>query len=120
MRLSTNEIELARRMRDAGLAWEPAVGHFVYDEAGLIEVESPFQPRVYFILDMKHFLRRAETVARLKEAMFWLPQWDQTRALLRERGVGNETIARHLQETRAIEDGRELIVLYERLLAALS
>lgn len=116
---SLDEIALARRLRDAGLPWTPAVGHYVYDERGIIEAPSPFQERVYFILDLKHFLRRSETIDGLIRAMFWLPDWRQTRALLRARGVPDETVISHLSRERAMEQGAELIALYRLLLAKL-
>lgn len=116
MHFSDECIELARKLRDAGLNWQPAVGHYVYDEAGLIEAPSPFRARIYFILDLKHFLRRSETIERLAEAMFWLPDWDQTRALLRERGVSDAEQGNALSCSDVWESGSELTILYQLLL----
>ena len=47
------EIAMAARLRGLGLPWEPVVGHYVLDEQGTIQPGSPFQDRVYFILNMK-------------------------------------------------------------------
>jgi hypothetical protein len=67
MKFTPAEIELARRLKQLGLAWTPSVGHFVWDETGLINCTSPFHDYVYFILDLKHFLRRAGTIERLQQ-----------------------------------------------------
>jgi hypothetical protein len=119
MRFTEEQINAARRLRDAGLPWNPGPGDFVYDERGLVERPSPFQDRVYFILDLRHFLRRAGTVERLKQAMFWLPQWQQARQLLRDLGVGDVELAAMLEKQNAIASGRELLALYERIRQAL-
>jgi hypothetical protein len=119
MRFTEEQITAARRLRDAGLPWDPSPGDFVYDEQGLIERPSPFQNRVYFILDLKHFLRRSGTIEQLKQAMFWLPQWQQARQLLRDLGVGDAEIAAMLEAQNAIASGRELLVLYDRIGQAL-
>jgi hypothetical protein len=112
VQFNDQHIELARRLRDAGLAWQPTVGHFVYDEKGLIEVPSPFQEKVYFILDIKHFLRRAGSMECLKEAMFWLPTWSEARQVARAIGVDDAEVAAHLQAEQAIESASELEQLY--------
>ncbi|MGE0528843.1 MAG: hypothetical protein AB7P49_17395, partial [Bdellovibrionales bacterium] len=106
----------ARQLRDLGLPWEPQPGHYVWDEKGIIEQPSPFQERVYFILDLKHFLRRAETIEGLKTSMFWLPTWWDVRTLLKKFDVSSETIANRLHQQRAIEQDGELMELYHLLL----
>ncbi len=118
MQFSAEEISAARDLRDAGLSWTPQVGHFVYDESGLIEAPSPFHDRVYFILDLKHFLRRSETIERLAQAMFWLPHYHQCRGLLREMGVADAEVAAGLEQT-VIAQGRELLALYAMIRARL-
>lgn len=112
---SDEEIAGARELRERGLNWQPAVGHYCYDESNLIDAPSPFQENVYFILDLKHFLRRSETIAALADKMTWLPDWRQTRQLLRERGVSDEAVAQRLAEKNAIAAQRELLTLYEFL-----
>lgn len=115
-----SEITLARKLKATGLPWTPAPGHYVYDEAGLIEAPSPFQDRVYFILDLKHFLRRTESMGHLIESMTWLPDWKQTRILLHEHGVTNEQVQQCLIENNAISQNTELVCLYRLLLEVLS
>lgn len=115
MRFSQQEIDAARRLKELGLNWFPAPGQFVFDEAGVIEQPSPLQKRVYFILDLKHFLRRAGTVDHLKLALFWLPTWHDARELLRLQGVADEEVADALRVARSIESGSELSTLYRLL-----
>jgi hypothetical protein len=119
MRFTDEEISLARQLRDRGLTWEPAVGHFVYDETDLIEVPSPFQERVYFILDMKHFLRRSGTVEQLKDRMLWLPQWHQARTIARDLGITDAALANQLADGQVLASGGELATLYRLILTAL-
>ena len=120
MRFSSEEIEGAKRMRESGLAWEPQPGHYVWDDRGLIEKPSPFQEGIYFILDLKHFLRRAGTIEVLKQEPVWLPTWHDARAILRSEGVRDSDVARRLDATRAIENQTELLVLYELIAERLS
>ncbi len=120
MLFTEKEIDLARQMRSRGLPWEPAVGDYVYDEGGLIEAPSPFQPGVYFILDLKHFLRRSSDIATLKARVFWLPQWHQCRMILRGLGVSDAAVISRLVAARAFETQSELCLLYELMLETLS
>lgn len=119
MRFSDQEIELAREIKQAGLQWEPTVGNYVYDEHGLIEVPSPFQEKVYFILDLKHFLRRSETLENLTEKMIWLPAWEQAREILSELNVNTESINETLQMQNAFNTKTERLILYKLILAEL-
>jgi hypothetical protein len=119
MQFSTQERQGALQLRDLGLTWEPQAGHYVWDEAGLIEQPSPFQEGVYFILDLKHFLRRAGTMERLKQAMVWLPTWHDARLILQTMGVENGRVADALQAQAALEQNRELLTLYDLIAARL-
>lgn len=114
------EIDIARRLKAAGLGWEPEPGHFVFDEDNVVEAPSPFLENVYFILDLKHFLRRAGTVDDLRRRMCWLPTWEQARALLEANGVDSLTLIETLRDRHALETGVERLVAYEMLLDALA
>lgn len=116
MIFSEDEIRLALDMKDRGLNWLPAPGHYVWDEGGLIEAPSPFQERVYYILDLQHFLRRAVTVDNLQAQMVWLPTWRDARLILKHMGIMNETIAERLRKEKALEFERELLTLYRIVL----
>ncbi|WP_168566396.1 hypothetical protein [Crateriforma spongiae] len=115
MKFSRMEIELARQLKGDGLNWTPAVGHFVWDENGLIEADSPFHDRVFFILDMKHFLRRSKTIEALQDACVWLPTWEDARDWLIQHGVDDALIAQRLQQEKAIESRTERLVLYRMI-----
>lgn len=117
---SQDEIRLAHELKAAGLPWNPQPGHYVWDGMPLIQRDSPFHDRVFFILDLKHFLRRSETIERLVESMVWLPTWEQCRDQLADRSVAAEEIAAHLQATDAIENRNERLELYVLLLRTLS
>lgn len=112
---SDAEISAAKSLRADGLEWNPAVGHYCFDEGGLVEAPSPFQDRVYFILDLRHFLRRANTIERLVAEMCWIPTWRQTRDLLRARGITDQQVQKHLMDSDAISSGDELRILYQFL-----
>lgn len=119
-RFTQKEIQLAHELKSAGLPWQPMPGQFVWDGEPLIKHDSPFHDRVFFILDLKHFLRRSETVERLIDAMVWLPTWEQCRELLNERGVDSSVVRSHLELTDALDSGTERLELYRILLKTLS
>jgi hypothetical protein len=112
MRFSPEEIDAAIKLRDLGLPWEPCPGHFVWDQTGLMEQDSPFQKGVYFILDLKPFLRRAGTLQALKRSIVWLPTWRDARAALECLGVDHAEIMEALQTQQALHYGHELLTLY--------
>jgi hypothetical protein len=117
MQFSAEEMQWAKHLRDLGLCWEPRPGHYVWDETGCIEQPSPFQEGVYFILDLKHFLRRTGTLDALKAAMIWLPTWHDARDILAAMGVKHAVVAEALQAQTALEHREELLALY-RLIAS--
>jgi hypothetical protein len=96
MQFSPQDIHGAKQLRDLGLRWEPQL-----------------QDGVYFILDLKHFLRRAGLLDRLKQSMVWLPTWHQARRILQTMGVDNGTVAHALQAPSVLEHHQELRALYE-------
>ena len=113
------EIELARQLRRAGLSWEPKPGNYVYDETAFCKQPSPFQERVYFILNYPYFMKAVGGVDRFKEIMTWLPTWDDARQILRSFNVSDQQILNYLREQRAIERGSERPALYEMIASAL-
>lgn len=120
MRFSEEEIQTARRLRDNGLAWEPQAGHYVYDETGFCKQTSPFQDKVYFILNYPYFMRAVGGVERFKEIMLWLPTWHDLRQMLRDLKVTDLQVAMYLKERKAIELGDERLALYELMGECLS
>ena len=115
MSFTQPEIDLAHTLKADGLPWTPTVGHYVWDREHLIKHDSPFGGRIYFILELKHFLRRAESMAHLTESMVWLPTWEQARGRLRDAGISDADVSRHLQTSDAIASGNERIELYRLL-----
>ncbi|OUT60885.1 MAG: hypothetical protein CBB71_06360 [Rhodopirellula sp. TMED11] len=115
MRFSDLEIEAARRLRRGGLSWVPRAGNYVYDETGLCKQASPFQDKLYYILNDPYFTRAVGGVVRFKEIMLWLPTWDDLRGGLRGLGVYDADVARLLRERKAIKSGQERLALYELL-----
>jgi hypothetical protein len=113
MKFTKEEIETARQLKQAGLPWQPSVGHYVWDEADIIKCESPFHDMVFYILDLKHFLRRADTIENLQRDLCWLPTWFDARQVLSELGVRSETIFERLRQCSAIENNTERLVLYQ-------
>lgn len=119
MRFSPQEIEAAIELHQLGLPWEPGPGQYVWDQAGLVEQHSPFQDGVYFILDLKHFLRRAGTLETLKRSMVWLPTWHDVRDVLEHLGLDHADVAQAIQNHHALEHKHELLTLYSLIAARL-
>ena len=120
MNFSNDEILLARELRAQGLPWEPRAGHYVYDETGFCKQPSPFQKKVYFILNYNYFMKTVGGVERFKEIMLWLPTWDDARELLRRFEVSDQEILACLKKHEAIERGTERIALYELIASQLT
>jgi hypothetical protein len=115
MKFTPEELELAQTLKKQGLSWTPQCGHYVLDQTELIECASPFQEHVYFILDLKHFLRRSGTMEELTRRVCWLPDWHDARDLLRQFGISSQDVAQHLLATNAIESGTERLELYRMI-----
>lgn len=120
MQFTDEEIKLARQLREAGLAWEPQAGHYVYDGTGFCKQTSPFQEKIYFILNYDYFMRTVGGVERFKQIMLWLPTWDDARRQLKMLGVPDRLVVDRLERARAIEQGNERFVLYQLIESALA
>jgi hypothetical protein len=107
--------EAAARLKVAGLPWMVHTGCFVWDHKGCIEVGSPFPCRIYFILNLGHFLKRFGTTDAMAEHLVWLPTWHQTRLLCDQFDVSPPEAL----NLGTLSPGDELIELYERLLTHL-
>lgn len=116
MHFSPELLALAAEFKQLGLPWEPSVGNYVYDATGAVPQSSPFQDRVYFLLNYDCFMRKVGGLARFKQIMAWLPTWSNARTILKGFGVSNVEIAEELLRTKAIDNDTELLVLY-RLIA---
>jgi hypothetical protein len=119
MQFTAEEIEMARQLRHLGLPWVPRPGHYVHDETAFCQKGSPFQDRVYFILNYDYFINQVGGVDRFKQIMLWLPTWHDARNTLRSLGVSDAEVSTELQHHRAIENQRELLSLYAMIAARL-
>lgn len=112
MKFSPQQIELACRLKELGLPWEPHVGHYFYDPLGIAGIRSPFQDRV-FLLDSERFMQRVGGLARFTEVMTWLPTWSDARQILSSLEVSPLEVQRAVLGANALRRGTELDVLYE-------
>jgi hypothetical protein len=109
----------AKRLKEAGLLWHPQVGCFVWDAAGIIEVPSPFPDRIYFVLNLGHFLRRFDTIENMVEKLVWLPTWHQARLICKGMGIGAMEIWEAIGPAGAEPIGNELLLIYDLILGKL-
>ena len=116
MLFSEREIEIAKQLHELNMQWQPQSGQYVFDMKGIIEKPSPFQKGVYFILDIKHFLKRGGSVAGIKAAMCWLPLWEDCRNILKSLEIPWNQIENRLTESLAFQNNRERLLLYEIVL----
>ena len=115
MQFSDSQVQLACRMKDAGLYWRPQVGHYVFDRGKVCKRGSPFQEGVYFILDYPCFCRHVGGADILEREMVWLPTWYDCRMLLRSGGVVDQELMAILSDS--IASGTELTELYRKILS---
>ncbi len=120
MKFSSQQIALAIQFKERGLAWEPTVGNYVYDATAAVKPTSPFQEHVYFLLNYDCFMDRVGGVERFKTIMTWLPTWSDAREILRSLVVSDKEVQDELVCSRALEDGSELLQLYELIAQHLS
>ena len=59
MRFTEQEIKAAQQLEELGLQWTPQAGHYVFDPTEFCKAPSPFQDRVYFILNYPYFMKAA-------------------------------------------------------------
>jgi hypothetical protein len=119
MKFTPAEIRQAQKLKQLGLSWQPAPGQYVWDEAGIIGCESPFHDLVFYILDLKHFLRRAGTIANMQRDLCWLPVWYDARQILRDLAVSDHAVAERLVSEKALSSGSERLCLYRMIEEAL-
>ena len=101
-------LELAARLKQAGLRFRPHVGCFVWDPEGVIDAPSPFPQRVYFILNLKRFEQIFGSLESIAERLVWIPTETQARGILDNEGGDGQSPATGIRD------------LYERILARLA
>jgi len=104
MRFTESEIQLAARLRGAGLVWAPHAGHYVFDIDGIVRAPSPFQAGVHLISSANAMERLAGGAEDLREKFAWLPTWADAREWLDQREVPRQAVFEALQA--AIENDR--------------
>jgi hypothetical protein len=108
--------QLALQLKKKGLKWHPHVGCFVWDPEEYIPVPSPFPQRIYFILNLNHFLKIFKSIDKMIEYLVWLPTWHQARLICHELGLSRELIFKESEDSGTITVEEETIFLYKLLL----
>ena len=110
---------LAKGMKEKGLDWHPHVGCFAWDETGHIDVPSPFPNRIYFILNLGHFLRIFETIENMKAKLVWLPTWHQAKTICKNLNINETEINASICSPEAARSGDDTSALYKLILEKL-
>ena len=106
----------AAQLKQGGLPWTPHVGCFVWDPDEIIEVTSPFPDRIYFILNLGHFLRIFGSFEEICNKLVWLPTYHQARLLCDQVGVDQDEVSAALASPENLGAGNELLALYKMIL----
>jgi len=118
MRFTESEIQLAARLRGAGLVWAPHAGQYVFDIDGMVRAPSPFQAGVHLIASANAMERLAGGEEDLREKFAWLPTWADARDWLDEHDVPRQAVVAALQD--AIENDRtDREAIYDLILETL-
>jgi hypothetical protein len=110
---------LAEALKDAGLDWKPHVGCFVWDRDACIEVPSPFPNRIYFILNLGHFLKIFGSAENIRDQLVWLPTWHQARLVAEAAELQGDAARGIGTKGNALTAGEDLLALYELILQQL-
>ncbi len=111
--------EAAARLKAAGLIWRPHVGCFAWDRDEHLPVPSPFPRRIYFILNLGHFLRMLGSLEQVQTKLIWLPTWHQARLLAAQKAIPWSAMADLWGQSAELAPGDELLALYDILLQSL-
>ena len=111
--------KLAKQIKDAGLKWNPHVGCFVWDQDEIIEVPSPFPERIYFILNLNHFVRILGSSEAIAEKLIWLPTWHQARLVLKSITKDESTVKVTFEQLEVANESNDLSLLYKLILKTL-
>ena len=106
-------LDVARKLKAAGLTWTPSVGCFVWDPQQKIKAPSPFPLRVYFVLNMQRFISIFGSVTTMQEQLVWLPTWYQAIQLCARYGLSaNQKVPHQTVDDNATAGEAELIRIY--------
>jgi len=106
----------ALQLKEAGLPWRPHVGCFVWDREGWIEVPSPFPEKIYFILNLGHFLRLLGSIEDVVQKLVWLPTWHQARQIGAKLGIEDKELSDIFSGSAVPGPGQDLLALYGKIL----
>jgi hypothetical protein len=106
----------ALQLKEAGLPWHPHVGCFVWDREGWIEVPSPFPEKIYFILNLGHFLRLLGSIEDVVQKLVWLPTWHQARQICAKLGIEDKELSDIFSGSAVPGPGQDLLALYGKIL----
>jgi hypothetical protein len=110
----------ATQLKQAGLDWEPQVGCFVWDPEGHIGVPSPFPHKIYFILNLNHFLKIFGDTQTMKEKLVWVPTWHQAILICQKMNVSHQQLNNLIQLRDILEPEASLLKLYHILFSVMT
>ena len=111
--------QLAQEIKRLGIRWQPHVVCFVWDPDKIIEVNSPFPHRIYFILSLPRFMDIFGSPEAIVEKLVWLPTWHQARLLCQQLNVPDDAVAHIWQRRTSLSAGEELQKIYQLIIDAL-
>ena len=117
MAFTDEQISIATQLKQLGMPWQPGVGNYVYDANRICPKGSPFQDRVYFLLNFDCFMQHVGGAERFAENMVWLPTWNEARDIVRELGIPDKDVA--VVAAEGILRDEELTSLYRLILETL-
>jgi hypothetical protein len=116
----TKEVcQFAKKLKSAGLKWQPQVGCFVWDESNKIKVASPFPNKIYFILNLGHFEKIQGSIEDVENEMIWLPTWHQARLICKEFDISDQIIYDAISAKRS-DEFTDILELYGLILNKLT
>jgi hypothetical protein len=113
-------LELALKLKNAGLTWHPHVGCFVWDKNRRIQPDSPFPKHVYFILSLPRFIDIFGSTEAIEKNLIWVPTWHQARLLCHRLGISDDAVGECRQRGKQRSPSDEMCAVYELLVEALT
>ena len=112
--------ELALIMKDSGLKWQPIMGHYIWDPERKIFKNSPFHNRIYYILNIEHFISIFSSIENIKKLFIWLPDYYQSRLICEDLGLDRNYVFEKLMASNVKSTRDELSVLYNLIITKLN
>lgn len=112
--------ELALIMKDSGLKWHPNMGHYLWDPERKIFKNSPYPNRIYYILNIDHFISIFSGIESIKRLFVWLPDYYQARLICEDLGIDRNDVFENLMASNVKSTRDELSVLYNLIINKLN